>query len=236
VFSAHLCAASKEWQIYKKYRTFDLQKKQMTTQEVSLLLEKEACAVRNIPITAAYEKATDLIVSSVHEHGGTLITSGMGKAGQVAVNVATTFSSTGTPAYFLHPSEAQHGDLGILRPHDLLLLISNSGKTREMLELVELSRGLVPNIPFIVISANPDAPLSRQASVFLSTGAPTEICPLGLTPTTSTTVMMVIGDLLVVSVMHRIGFAHKDYALRHHGGYLGQKSREQSRPDMEKEG
>ncbi|MDR2791527.1 MAG: SIS domain-containing protein, partial [Tannerellaceae bacterium] len=167
----------------------------MTTQELSLLLEKEACAVRNIPVSTAYEKATDLIVSSVHDRGGTLVTSGMGKAGQVAVNMATTFSSTGTPACFLHPSEAQHGDLGLLRPNDLLLLISNSGKTREMLELVELSRGLVPDIPFIVISANPDGPLSRQATVLLSTGAPTEICPLGLTPTTSTTVMMVIGDL-----------------------------------------
>ncbi|MDR2791221.1 MAG: iron dicitrate transport regulator FecR, partial [Tannerellaceae bacterium] len=79
-----------------------------------------------------------------------------------------------------------------------------------------------------------DGPLSRQATVLLSTGAPTEICPLGLTPTTSTTVMMVIGDLLVVSVMHRIGFSHNDYALSHHGGYLGQKSREQSRQVTEK--
>jgi arabinose-5-phosphate isomerase len=200
----------------------------MTPQDISLLLEKEACAVRNIPITQAYEEAVNLIVSRVHERGGTLITSGMGKAGQVAVNVSTTFSSTGTPAYFLHPSEAQHGDLGILRPNDLLLLISNSGKTRELVELVELSRHIVPDIPFIVITSNPDSPIGSQSTVCLSTGAPPEVCPLGLTPTTSTTVMMVIGDILVVNTMHRIGFSHSDYALRHHGGYLGQKSRSQS--------
>ncbi|MDR3137883.1 MAG: SIS domain-containing protein [Tannerellaceae bacterium] len=197
----------------------------MTLHDISLLLEEEACAVRNIPITPAYEEAVSLIVSRVHERGGALITSGMGKAGQVAVNVSTTFSSTGTPSYFLHPSEAQHGDLGILRPNDLLLLISNSGKTRELVELITLSRHIVPDIPFIVITSNSDSPIARQATVCLATGAPPEVCPLGLTPTTSTTVMMVIGDILVVNTMHRIGFSRNDYALRHHGGYLGQKSR-----------
>ncbi|MDR3129114.1 MAG: SIS domain-containing protein [Tannerellaceae bacterium] len=197
----------------------------MTLQDITHLLEQEACAVRNIPIIPAYEEAVNLIVSHVHGRGGTLITSGMGKAGQVAVNVSTTFSSTGTPSYFLHPSEAQHGDLGILRPNDVLLLISNSGKTRELIELLALSRGIVPSIPSIAITSNPDSPIGREATFCLPTGAPTEVCPLGLTPTTSTTVMMVIGDILVVNTMHRIGFSNDDYALRHHGGYLGQKSR-----------
>ncbi|WP_455628253.1 SIS domain-containing protein [Parabacteroides chinchillae] len=201
----------------------------MTHESISLLLEQEAQAVRNIPISPGYEEAVSLITHHVHKLGGKLITSGMGKAGQIAMNIATTFSSTGTPAFFLHPSEAQHGDLGIVRDNDIMLLISNSGKTRELVELVELTQGLAPDMKFIVITSNPDSPLANAATVCLLTGAPEEVCPLGLTPTTSTTVMTVIGDILVVSTMKRINFNNKDYAKRHHGGYLGSKSREQSK-------
>jgi len=204
----------------------------MTKEEISRLLEQEAQAVRNIPTTDGYEEAIDLIRRYIHEKGGTLITSGMGKAGQIAMNIATTFSSTGTPAYFLHPSEAQHGDLGIVRKNDLMLLISNSGKTRELLELVELTKGIAPDMQFIVITGNPESPLAQAASVCLPTGAPMEVCSLGLTPTTSTTVMTVIGDILVVGTMQRIGFSNRDYAIRHHGGYLGSKSREQSQNEQ----
>ena len=199
----------------------------MINEAISSILQQEAEAVRNIPITDGYEEAVTLIVKHVHELGGNLITSGMGKAGQIAMNIATTFCSTGTPAYFLHPSEAQHGDLGIVRKNDVMLLISNSGKTRELLELVELTRGLVPEMQFIVITGNPDSPLAAEATICLPTGAPKEVCPLGHTPTTSTTVMTVIGDLLVVGTMKRINFGYPDYAKRHHGGYLGSKSREQ---------
>jgi arabinose-5-phosphate isomerase len=110
-----------------------------------------------------------------------------------------------------------------------MLLISNSGKTRELLELVQLTRELVEDMQFIVITSDLDSPLAKEAAVCLSTGAPREVCPLGLTPTTSTTVMTVIGDMLVVSVMQQIGFSSADYARRHHGGYLGSKSRRQSK-------
>ena len=106
------------------------------------LLQKEAQAVLNIPITDAYEKAVELIVEQIHRKKGKLVTTGMGKAGQIAMNIATTFCSTGIPAVFLHPSEAQHGDLGILQENDLLLLISNSGKTREIVELTQLAHNL----------------------------------------------------------------------------------------------
>ena len=201
----------------------------MENEHIHAILEQEAEAVRNIPVTSAYDEAISLIAHHVHEAGGTLITSGMGKAGQIAMNIATTFSSTGTPAFFLHPSEAQHGDLGIVRPNDIMLLISNSGKTRELVDLVNLTRGLVPAMKFIVITGNPESPLAAEADVCLPTGAPKEVCPLGLTPTTSTTVMTVIGDILVVGTMKRIHFTNKDYAKRHHGGYLGSKSREQSK-------
>mgnify|MGYP000583316632 CR=1 FL=1 len=196
-------------------------------ESIQELLQKEAQAVLNIPVTNAYEKAVELIVEQIHRKKGKLVTSGMGKAGQIAMNIATTFCSTGIPSVFLHPSEAQHGDLGIVRKNDVMLLISNSGTTRELLELVELTRGLVPEMQFIVITGNPDSPLAAEATICLPTGAPKEVCPLGLTPTTSTTVMTVIGDLLVVGTMKRINFGYPDYAKRHHGGYLGSKSREQ---------
>ena len=153
------------------------------------------------------------------------MTAGMGKAGQIAMNIATTFSSTGTPAVNLHPSEAQHGDLGVVQKNDIVLLISNSGKTREIIELVELLHGLYEDIPVIVITGTPGSPLACLADVCLLTADKPEVCPLGLTPTTSTTMMTVIGDVLVVNVMRRIEFSRADYAKRHHGGYLGIASR-----------
>lgn len=203
------------------------------TDSIKQLLQDEAAAILNIPVNDNYEKAVDLIVEQVHTKGGKLVTSGMGKAGQIAMNIATTFCSTGIPAVFLHPSEAQHGDLGILQRNDLLLLISNSGKTRELVELISLARGLVPHMRFIVITGNPDSPLAHEADICLFTGNPKEVCPLGLTPTTSTTVMTVIGDILVVGTMRRIQFSNAEYAKRHHGGYLGSKSREQSQNEQQ---
>lgn len=192
---------------------------------IAEILDAEMRAIGSIPLDNPYQEAIDLIVRYIHEGQGRLITSGMGKAGQIALNIATTFSSTGTPAYFVHPSEAQHGDLGMVRPGDLLLLISNSGKTREVLELVELARHMIPDVPTILITGRTDSPLAELVDVVLSTGNPREVCPLGLTPTTSTTMMTVLGDVLVVQVMQRIGFSHEQYALRHHGGYLGVQSR-----------
>jgi arabinose-5-phosphate isomerase len=195
------------------------------------IFEKEASAIRNIHVTANLVEAIGIIYRQVHGRNGKLVTSGMGKAGQIAHNIATTFSSTGTPAAFLHPSEAQHGDLGILQKNDVLLAISNSGKTREIIELIDLKNNLFPLIPVIVITGNEESPLAKKADCFISTGAPEEVCPLGLTPTTSTTVMTVIGDAMVVLLMEKIGFSAEDYSKRHHGGYLGMKSREISGTD-----
>ena len=165
----------------------------------------------------------------VHRRHGKLVTSGMGKAGQIAMNIATTFSSTGIPAVNLHPSEAQHGDLGVLQPNDILLLISNSGKTRAIVELIPLAKALYSDLPIIVITGNPDSVLAEEADIVLATGGAPEVCPLGLTPTTSTTMMTVIGDVLVVNVMKATGFTRADYAKRHHGGYLGHLSRNEQK-------
>ena len=134
------------------------------------IVEREADALRNIPVTDAYADAIDLIVEHVGRRGGKLVTSGMGKAGQIAMNIATTFSSTGTPAVFLHPSEAQHGDLGVMQPDDLLLLLSNSGKTREIVELVELARAMNPDVPVIVITGDGGSLLAKEGNVTLLTG------------------------------------------------------------------
>ncbi len=189
------------------------------------ILVAESKAISAIPVTEDYVKAVDAIIEHVHNRKGKLVTSGMGKAGQIAMNIATTFSSTGTPAVNIHPSEAQHGDLGLLQPNDIMLLISNSGKTREIIDLVTLARNLYPGLPLIVITGNEDSELAHDADFVLSTGGAAEVCPLGLTPTTSTTMMTVIGDVLVVNVMKKTGFTKADYAKRHHGGYLGHVSR-----------
>jgi len=195
-------------------------------EKIREIFDREASAIKKIPITSSFEVAIEIIHTQVHGKNGKLVTSGMGKAGQIAHNIATTFSSTGTPSIFLHPSEAQHGDLGILQENDVLLAISNSGKTREIIELIDLKNNLYPQIPVIVITGNEDSPLALKADCFILTGAPAEVCTLGLTPTTSTTMMTVIGDALVVLMMGKIDFSAKDYAKRHHGGYLGMKSRE----------
>ena len=192
------------------------------------VIEHEARAVLNIPVEDGFIRALDLIFECVHVKKGKLVASGMGKAGQIAANIATTFSSTGTPAVFLHPSDSQHGDLGVVQENDVLLFISNSGRTREIIELVELANRLHPGLPLVLISSNREGELVKKADAFIFTGNPREVCPLGLTPTTSTTIMTVIGDALVVSMMEKIGFTAEDYAKRHHGGYLGDKSRAQA--------
>lgn len=190
------------------------------------ILEAESKAVASIPYTSDFNKAVSLIVDHVKQRGGKLVTSGMGKAGQIAMNIATTFCSTGIPAVNLHPSEAQHGDLGVLQPDDVMLLVSNSGRTREIVELLSLADELYPGIPSIVITGNAQSELASRADATLFTGGAHEVCPLGLTPTTSTTLMTVIGDILVVNVMKATGFTKAEYAKRHHGGYLGHKSRQ----------
>ncbi len=198
----------------------------MTIQEsMREILEAESRAIQNIPVSDQYDKAVELIIEHVHRRHGKLVTSGMGKAGQIAMNIATTFASTGTPAINLHPSEAQHGDLGMIQPNDVMLLISNSGKTREIIDLVRLARNLYEQLPIIVITGNADSELAATADATLLTGGSPEVCPLGLTPTTSTTMMTVIGDVLVVNVMRITEFTRADYAKRHHGGYLGEQSR-----------
>lgn len=201
----------------------------MMIEDIKKILEKEIEAIGNIPLDNQYEKAVNIIRNKVHGSGGKVVISGMGKAGQIGLNISTTFSSTGTPSVYLHPSEAQHGDLGILQSNDVLILLSNSGKTREILELIQLSRDLYKNIPIISITGKKHSKLGRASNVILHIGDADEICPLGLTPTISTTLMTVMGDILVVETMKKIKFTKKEYSKRHHSGYLGHKSKEGSK-------
>lgn len=188
------------------------------------VLEAEANAIRNIPATNPFVECVELFLEA-KRNGGKLIISGVGKAGEVGKKIAVTFCSIGLPSVVLHPLEAQHGDLGLLSSNDVLLLISNSGKTREILELEVLAKRLVPTVKVVSLTGKDDSDLATRSDFVLWTGDPEEICPLGLTPTTSTTTMSVIGDVLSALIVHLSGYSAQDYALRHHSGYLGEKSR-----------
>lgn len=188
-------------------------------------IQQEKKALDNIPLDGSLERAVEMMHDRIHLNGGKIVVAGVGKAGNIGMKIASTFASTGSPAVFLPPLDAQHGELGLLQKQDVLILISNSGQTEEVLQLKDLVAALYPEIPAILITGNPSCELAEVCDITISTGSTQEICPLGLTPTTSTTVMTVIGDLLVVAMMDKITFNREDYGKRHHSGYLGNKAR-----------
>ena len=186
------------------------------------LIEKEIKFLREIPT----ERVGDIIMQiNEYLYDGRIITSGMGKAGHIAHTFSTTLSSTGTPSFFLHPAEAQHGDLGIVRPGDIIIVFSNSGKTREILELVELVHNLWYNNLIFAIVGESNSAINMRCADYIEFGKVEEICPLGLTPTTSTTCMSVISDLIVVGLMEHKKFTKEKYSKLHHAGYLNLKAR-----------
>ncbi len=187
-------------------------------QRAKEILETESTAIRNIPLDDNLLKA----VGVISRCKGKVVTSGMGKAGIIARKVSSTFSSTGTPSLFLHPGEAQHGDLGMLGENDVLLVFSHSGKTKEILEMIMLSTQLFKDkLTVIAVTSHPDAPIRTMADIVLDIGDVQEVCPLGMAPTTSTTTMLALGDVLCVLVMEEINFTREEFYKRHHGGYLG---------------
>ncbi len=168
-------------------------------------------------ITPAFAKATRLILNG----HGKLIVTGMGKSGLVAQKIAATFSSTGTPAIFLHPAEGLHGDLGIVARQDIVLAIGKSGESEELINLLPSIRRIGAKL--IALTSNPASSLAQRAAVVLHMPIDQEICPLNLAPTTSTTAAMVIGDALAVALMKLRGFNKSHFALYHPGGILGKK-------------
>lgn len=185
------------------------------------ILNAEADAIYKVPLDSHFRAAVNILLRCKNK----VVTTGMGKAGDIAQKIAGTLCSTGTPACFLHPGEAAHGDLGLLDKGDVILALSTSGKTREIIEMLERSRGL--GIKSIVgITSHPDSAIRSLCNVVVSMGEITEPCKLGLTPSASTTVMLAIGDALALVLMEKRKFSKEQFGLRHHGGYLGQKARQ----------
>lgn len=150
---------------------------------------------------------------------GRVVVTGMGKSGHIAGKIAATLASTGTPAFFVHSGEASHGDLGMITSHDVVLALSNSGETREMLTLLPIIKRI--DVPLIAMTGKPNSSLATFATVHLNVSVEQEACPLGLAPTSSTTVALVMGDALAVSLLEAKGFTRNEFALSHPGGSLG---------------
>jgi arabinose-5-phosphate isomerase len=152
---------------------------------------------------------------------GRIIVTGIGKSGHIGNKIAATFASTGSPAFFLHPSEASHGDIGVITTKDVVIALSNSGTTNELLAILPTIKLL--NVPLISITGYPDSTLAKNATVNLNINAPKEACPLGLVPTSSTTATLVMGDALAVALFEARGFTIEDFARSHPGGSLGKR-------------
>jgi len=152
---------------------------------------------------------------------GRIVVIGMGKSGHIGSKIAATLASTGTPAFFVHPGEASHGDLGMITERDVVLALSNSGETDEILTILPLIKRL--GVPLIALTGNPDSRLAREADVHLDVSVEKEACPLGLAPTASTTATLAMGDALAVSLLESRGFTADDFARSHPGGRLGKR-------------
>ncbi len=190
------------------------------SREVALqVLEAEANAIRHLMenLGEDFDRAVELIDGC----GGRVVLTGMGKSGIICRKIAATMRSTGTPAIFMHPAEAIHGDLGMVAGGDLVVAISNSGTTDEILNLVAVLRRI--GVVLIAITSNPDSPLATTADLHLDVGVRREACPMNLAPTASTTAALALGDALAMSVSVKKGFKEEDFARLHPGGKLGKK-------------
>lgn len=182
-----------------------------------LSIEREGLAQLDQYINEDFTRACELLFYCT----GKVVVMGMGKSGHIGRKIAATFASTGTPAFFVHPGEASHGDLGMVSAQDVVIGISNSGESSEIQALIPVLKRL--QVPLICITANPDSAMGRAASIHLCIKVPQEACPLGLAPTTSTTATLVMGDALAVALLKARGFTTEDFALSHPGGALGRK-------------
>lgn len=183
----------------------------------TIRLETEAVSSLSGQIDGDFSKACELILGCK----GRVVVSGVGKSGHIARKIAATLASTGTPAMFVHPAEASHGDMGMITRDDLVLAISYSGGSDEILNLLPLFKRL--DVPIIAMTSNPQSTLAENANAHLSIKVDTEACPLNLAPTSSTTVTCVLGDALAIALLEARGFTAEDFAFSHPGGTLGRK-------------
>ena len=183
----------------------------------TIKMESEAVALLEQRIGNEFTEACKLIINC----SGRLVVTGMGKSGHIGRKIAATFASTGTPAFFVHPGEASHGDIGMITKKDVVLALSNSGTTTELVTLLPQIKRL--GVPLICMTGDQISTLARAAEVHLDVKVNSEACPLGLAPTTSTTVTLVMGDALAIALLEARGFTAEDFAFSHPGGALGQK-------------
>ena len=183
------------------------------------VLDIEAQAIRSLRdrIGDSFVEALELILAS----SGRVVVSGIGKSGHIARKMASTLASTGTPAFFVHAAEASHGDLGMIRPEDVFICISNSGESPELLSIVPMVKR--QGAKLIAMTGQPDSTLARESDVHLDAGVEQEACPLNLAPTASTTAALALGDALAVALLDARGFSEADFARSHPGGSLGRK-------------
>jgi arabinose-5-phosphate isomerase len=184
-----------------------------------LRVESEAIASLIDRLDARFEKAVELL----HACKGRVVVTGLGKSGLVGRKLAATFASTGTPALFLHTGEALHGDLGMVTATDVMLAISASGETAELIELLETVKRL--GVPLLALTANPKSTLAHASNIVLDIAVKEEACSLNLAPTASTAAAMAMGDALAIALLERRGFNEQDFAALHPGGRLGNKLR-----------
>lgn len=190
------------------------------------IIRKEAAAVNAIDVTPDFEKAVITLLNCK----GKVVSTGIGKAGFIAHKFAATLSSTGTPAVYIHPAEAGHGDLGLLAPDDCIVAFSTSGKSNEVIEMLEISHHLGVNT-VIGITSHVDSKLHDVSQIILNMGPDIEeACPLKLTPSATIAVMLAISDALALTLMELKGFTKEDYGMRHHKGYLGSITKNRSEP------
>jgi arabinose-5-phosphate isomerase len=184
-----------------------------------LVLEVEAQAIAALidRLDDSFDRAVDLLAGC----SGRVVTTGIGKSGIIGQKIAATLSSTGTPAVFMHPAEALHGDLGMLVSGDVVIALSNSGETEEVVRLLPLIRRL--GVPLIGLTGNPNSSIARQSDVSIDASIREEACPLGLAPTASTTAALAMGDALAMALVERRGFSAREFAERHPGGALGKR-------------
>ena len=167
-------------------------------------------------------------IAELSRNGSVVVTTGMGKAGHIAQKAASSFSSLGTPSFYIHPGEASHGDVGVIRPRDILLVFPTSGKTREVVETVNFARKL--NVSKVIsVTSHLDSIIRRQSDITIDMGIIRESGYLGIAPTTSIVVMLVIADMLAVNVAEINKFGMKDFYIRHHGGYLGKQAKKKQK-------
>jgi arabinose-5-phosphate isomerase len=180
-------------------------------------IEAEAISALADRIDSNFTKAVEMVLGCQ----GRVVITGMGKSGLICQKVAATMASTGTPAFFLHPAEGIHGDLGMLMKGDVVIAVSNSGETEELTRILPVIKRM--GLPLIAMAGNPDSTLARAGDVFLDISVREEACPLGLAPTASTTATLAMGDALAVALLVQRGFKDEDFALFHPGGALGKR-------------